>query len=199
MKENPARPMVGSYLIALLASILKGESPPPMPAGLPMDKLYQLAAWHNVANMAYYGLLKLDPLPPESILKSFKQARSKALAKEARQEFEVQQILAAFEEKQLKHMPLKGFIIKHLYPQPDMRLMADVDILVEADKLKAAREIMLTLGYTSVHEGGNHDVYHKMPVMNIELHRALIAKSYHDLYKHRHHHGEWYLFQEENS
>lgn len=182
MKENPARPMVGDYLIALLASVLQGEIPPPMPAGLPMEKLYQFAAWQSVANMAYYGLSKLEPLPPEPIMESFKQARSKALAKEARQELEVRQILAAFEEQQIKHMPLKGFIIKHLYPQPDMRLMADVDILVKTDKLKAARDIMLNLGYTAVHEGGNHDVYHKLPVMNIELHRALIAESHHDLY-----------------
>ena len=109
------------------------------------------------------------------------EARNKAVFKEAKQDVEAEMILYALEKAQIKCLPLKGLIIKHLYPQPDMRLMADVDILVETSQLEKARDIMLSLGYTAVHAGGNHDVYYKKPVMNIELHRALIAESYYDL------------------
>ncbi len=182
MTVDSGKPKVGHYLIALLAAVLHGKNPPPLPPELDLEKLYKLAAWHHVANMAYYGLIRLDPLPPPAVMKPFQEARNLALVKEARQELEVGQLVMALEAHQIKHLPLKGFIIKHLYPQPDMRLMADIDILVEESQLQAAKEVMLALGYTAFSEGANHDVYHKMPVMNIELHRALIAKSYPDLH-----------------
>lgn len=169
--------LTSSYLITLLAAVLHDQIPPPLPPELDLDRLYKLAAWHSVANMAYYGLSRLEPILAPEIMKQFRNARNKCLAREARQELEVELILAALEEKQIKYMPLKGYIIKNLYPQPDMRLMSDVDILVKADQLQKAGETMLSLGYTAEHIGGNHDVYYKRPVMNIELHRALIAEN----------------------
>ena len=176
MNEKQDKPE-GRYLIALLSAVLHKEIPPPLPPELDLERLYKLAAWHSVANMACYALNRLEPLPPPEIMKHFREARNKGIAKEARQELEVELILSALEEKQIKCMPLKGYIIKNLYPQPNMRLMADVDILVEEGQLEKAGEIMLSLGYTAEHTGGNHDVYYKRPVMNIELHRALIAED----------------------
>jgi hypothetical protein len=176
MNERQGNP-IGSYLIALLATVLNDQTPPPFSSELDQENLYKLAAWHSVANMAYYGLSRLEPALAPEIMQQFREACKRAVAKEARQEIEAELILAALEEKQFKCMPLKGYIIKNLYPQPDMRLMADVDILVEESKIEKAGEIMLSLGYTAEHTGGNHDVYYKRPVMNIELHRALIAES----------------------
>ncbi len=172
----------GSYLIALLSAVLHNKIPPPLPPELDLERLYKLAAWHSVANMACYGLNRLEPMPAPDIMKQFREARNKCLAREARQELEVKLILSSLEEKQINHMPIKGYIIKNLYPQPDMRMMADVDILVEVDQLEKAGEAMLSLGYTAEHTGGNHDVYYKRPVMNIELHRALITESNSKLY-----------------
>jgi len=182
MNEKQDKQITGRYLIALLAAVLHSEVPPPIPPELDLGRLYKLAAWHSVAGMAYYGLSRLEPLPISENMKAFQEARNKGLAREARQELETRQILSALQEQHIKCMPLKGYIIKNLYPQPDMRLMADVDILVEESQLGKVGELMLSLGYSSEHTGGNHDVYYKQPVMNIELHRALIAESYNDLY-----------------
>jgi hypothetical protein len=176
MNERQDKPE-GNYLIALLAAVLHNQVPPPLPPGLNMERLYKLAVRHSVANMACYALCRLETLPAPENMKPFLLARSRGIAKEARQELEVGLILSALEEKQIKCMPLKGYIIKNLYPQPDMRMMADVDILMEASQLEKAGQIMSSLGYTAEHIGGNHDVYYKRPVMNIELHRALFAKS----------------------
>jgi hypothetical protein len=172
----------GSFLIKLLKAILHGQNPPSVPLDLNLNRLYKLSAWHSVANMAYYGLIKVRPLLSSNDIHPFLDARNKALVKEARQELEVEMILAALEQSGIKYMPLKGYILKRFYPQPDMRLMADIDILIEADQLKKAHDIMISLGYSAEHIGGNHDVYYKKPVMNVELHRALIPEGVSDLY-----------------
>ena len=56
--------------------------------------------------------------------------------------------------------------------------MADLDILVCKKEIKEVKKLMLNLGYKLVHEGGNHDVYHKLPFMNVEIHRNMIDESY---------------------
>ena len=175
-------PIEGRYLIKLLASVLHGENPTAAPVGLEWQPLYQLAAYHSVANTVYYPLEQLKQKPPETVRSAFLEARNKAVVKEAKQELEVARILAVFEQNQIKCMPLKGYLIKHLYPKPDMRLMADVDILLQEGDLEKAKPLMLSLGYDVEHLGGNHDVYYKRPVMNIELHRALISAQYEKLY-----------------
>lgn len=182
MNAEPDKKITDEYLIALLVAVLQQEIPPALPPGLDMQRLYKMSVGHSLVNMASYGLSRLEPPPQSERLASFREASLKALAGEARQEWEVLQILDAFEVQHIKCMVLKGFIIKQLYPKPDMRIMADVDILLTEGQLKHARDIMLWLGYTTQQEGGNHDVYYKKPVMNVELHRALFPESMDDLY-----------------
>ncbi|MEQ8192682.1 MAG: nucleotidyltransferase family protein, partial [Candidatus Eremiobacterota bacterium] len=131
----------------------------------------------SVANIAYYGLVKLDPLPDSTILEAFQYACHKIVFQEAWQQTEVEKILQTFEANQMKCMPLKGYIIKHLYPQSNMRSMGDVDILVEESKLEKAKDIMLGLGYTLRSEDNNHDIYFKNPAVMIELHKLLISQQ----------------------
>lgn len=100
-------------MITLLAAVLHNKIPPPIPPELDLERLYKLAAWHSVANMAWYGLNRLGDLQTTEFVKLFREARNKSVAKEARQELEVGMILSALEEHQIKCMPLKGYIIKN--------------------------------------------------------------------------------------
>jgi hypothetical protein len=167
------------YLIHLLASVLHDARPQNPPEYLAWEKLYRLSVRHGVANMVFYGLKRLnaDQKPPQELMGKFHTEYRKAIAKEATQHIAVEQILSAFEENGIDCMPLKGYLIKYLYPQPDMRLMADVDILFKNEQTEQVKKLMLELGFTLEHQGGNHDVYYKKPFMNIEMHRRLVAEN----------------------
>ena len=53
------------------------------------------------------------------------------------QQLELENVMAHFEKEGIDYVPLKGWIIKNLYPKPDMRSMCDVDILIrDEDKKK---------------------------------------------------------------
>lgn len=182
MKKMINDKIVSDYLITLIASVLKSTSSPSIPSSLDIKQLYKLACLHSVANLAYYGLIKLDPLPPSNIIKLFQNSCYAAVLQEALQQAETEKILSALEENQIKYMPLKGYIIKHCYPNPDMRTMGDVDILIEESQLGRVGDIMLDLGYDAISTGGNHDVYYKKPVIVIELHRALVSDTHTNLY-----------------
>ncbi len=93
------------------------------------------------------------------------------------------EMFSRFEEEKIKYMPLKGVIIKDLYPSVGLRQMADNDILFDKDRRKDVRNIMLSLGYTVKSYGkSNHDVYMKEPVLNFEMHTSLFAKYAFDVF-----------------
>ena len=64
--------------------------------------------------------------------------------------------------------------------------MADFDILFDKAFVQKVCNILITLGFTCEEFGkGNHDVYHKQPVLNFEMHRSLFVKStpYYEYYQ----------------
>ena len=73
-------------------------------------------------------------------------------------------------------MPLKGAILKDRYPKLGMREFADHDILFDASRSAGVRTIMEDRGFATVRFGtGNDNVYHKEPILNFEMHRALFG------------------------
>ena len=131
----------GKYLIKLLKAVLNNEIPVPPPKDLDWPELYKLAKYHSISNIVYYAIMKLDSSnrPSEKVFKAFEQDMNIAKAREALQHFALEDVLKAYESECVKCMPLKGTIIKYLYPKPDMRSMSDIDILFEKsdrDKVK---------------------------------------------------------------
>lgn len=167
------------YLIHLLSSVLHDIQPQNPQECLDWEKLYKLSAWHCVSNMVFYSINRLNgsQKPSREVMMKFQNDCKKAIAREATQHIALEQLLKTFEENSIPCIPLKGSLIKYLYPRPDMRLMADVDILIKEEQAEQVKKRMLTLGYTLEHQCGNHDVYYRKPFMNVEIHRRLIDED----------------------
>lgn len=77
------------------------------------------------------------------------------------------------------YMPLKGTVLKDYYPQDSMREMADCDVLIDPERAADVRSIMERNGFSTESFGkGSHDVYHKPPVLNFEIHRSLFGTEH---------------------
>lgn len=168
-----------NYLIHLLSAVLHNAQPQSPPENLDWGKLYRLAAHHSVSNMACYGIDRLDGTgkPPQEVMMNFQSDRKKAVAKEATQHITVERVLKTFEENRIACLPLKGWLIKYLYPKPDMRLMADVDILFKDEQTEQVEKLLPGLGFVLEHKGGKHDNYFKKPFMKLEMHRMLMPED----------------------
>ena len=109
----------------------------------------------------------------------FAQARGKAVRKVALMDAERAELFRRMDAAGIWHVPLKGCVLKDLWPAYGMRQMADNDILFDASRADDVQDIMESMGFSTEHFGqGNHDVYHKEPVCNFELHRALFGPSH---------------------
>ncbi len=154
----------------LAACAVKVEAPDPgRVAGMDIDALYEAADRHLLAGITAMALESAGVRDDR-----FTQAKGKAVRKAAAFDIELAAVLAKLEEEGIWHLPLKGCVIKDLYPRIGMRQMADVDILFDALRCKDVRAIMEGLGYRTERYGTEaHDEYTRPPVFSFEMHRML--------------------------
>lgn len=86
-----------------------------------------------------------------------------------------------FDQGNIPVMVLKGIAIGRLYPNPEYRLMSDVDIYVRPTDWEAARNLLVNNGYVQA-EADDYNVLHvafrKANAITVELHRNLIHTDY---------------------
>jgi len=94
-------------------------------------------------------------------------------AKHLSQKSEFSAVTERFINEGIYFMPLKGFLIKSLYPSEDMRAMNDLDLMVFPESRKKAGELLLSMGYSAAETCYVHDNYLKPPFIEIEMHKIL--------------------------
>lgn len=139
-----------------------------------MEDVYQISVYHTLSAMTYMILEKGQDILEGEVFKNWKKEKDKAIRKNILLDRERERIFAFMEEQGIWHMPLKGIILKEMYPAFGMRQMADNDILYDSNFQNPLCIWMKEQGYKVISCGrGNHDVYEKKPVYNYEMHTAL--------------------------
>ncbi len=150
-------------------------------ADIDLEALLRLAKAHSLAAVVCMGLEKgraFDSAPDETA-KKWKEAKNKAIRKNMLLDAARQKILDEMERAGIWYLPLKGCVLKDLYPKLGMRQMADNDILYDSSRHEDLKRIFKEQGYSWIYsKGGVHDIFEKPPVYNFEMHRALFGESH---------------------
>lgn len=94
---------------------------------------------------------------------------------------ERRKVVAFMEDHKIKYMPLKGILLKELYPTFGMREMADNDIFYDKKYQNELCSFFEKEGYTVSSVGKSiHDVYMKKPFFNFEMHTELFSKYFNE-------------------
>lgn len=191
----------GLYLAHLIRCGLANEPARALPAGATWEQVHALAVRNSVEGATWCGAATRDDVPP-NLRKRWEDEANRTLFRRLQFDAEREQVLAAMEERGLSYLPLKGILMAGYYPRPEMRSMADNDILygfveaapgggftvrgaTEAEREQTVREatsvmarIMRDRGYEAVELGrGNHDSFHREPLFNFEMHRQLMSAA----------------------
>lgn len=83
----------------------------------------------------------------------------------------LESVFAAFQKNNIDFLPLKGCILKELYPKPEMRAMADADILIREDQLRDIHVVMKELGFVRESEN-HHTANYRNDALYVELHKS---------------------------
>lgn len=137
--------------------------------GVNIDELYDIAQKHMLASMIGQ-ILEANGIYSNK----FKNAVAMAQRKNIILENDLKLIVSELENSHIWYMPLKGAVLKDLYPDFAMREMSDIDVLFDSSRAEDVRKIMEKLGFQVKNYGvKNDDDYVKPPVSNFEMHRYL--------------------------
>ena len=143
-----------------------------------LRSLYKLAKAHDVAHLVSAQLTTEGLITPgDEIGDKFRREQMLSVFRAEQQAHEQEQLYLALAEAKIPFIPLKGAVIRGIYPDPAMRTSCDIDVLVKAEDLQRAVQYTVdTLGYRE-QERGTHDVSMIAPSgVCVELHYALVEK-----------------------
>ncbi len=146
-----------------------------------LEELYAVSRFHSLTALVCEGLELINLSPTENnqaYITAFQKAKEKAVRKNLMLDTERSKLFAFMEQNAIWYMPLKGIILKDMYPKIGLRQMADNDILFDEVYRKNVRDWFVKQGYEiKAYDTGNHDVYLREPVYNYEMHIALFEES----------------------
>lgn len=144
---------------------------------LDINYLIKLCKNHSLLPLLYVSLKKYNIELTEEQEKFLSKSYQTAVYSEAVQETEKSVILERLCNNNIKCMPLKGSVLKYLYPSPELRTMSDLDILYKGNT-KIVHDELAGLGYKCVKSAGTDDEYHKPPFMNVEMHHIMVDGNF---------------------
>lgn len=170
-------------LIALLRAAVCGI---PLDSGVleivpeqTMEAMYALAQRQDLAHFPGHVLGAEGKLGQDELSQKLKSAAMQALYRHVRREYDYRQVCEAFQTAEIPFIPLKGTVLRDLYPQAWMRTSCDSDILVKPSDLERAVEVLRDrLGYKGFART-EHDIGCESPTgMLLELHFDTIQERY---------------------
>ena len=171
-------------IISIVKSALDGK-PCSIPADFDLEKAYNVANYHNIVVMMYYGIVNSGVRLESEINDKFLISASASVSQVEQQISKLDTLFNAFEKNKIDYLPLKGTVIRSLYPKKEMRAMGDSDILIREEQYEQISGIMQELGYTFFEHWDHVRSWVKRPML-IELHNSpmpLKEEDYYSYYK----------------
>jgi len=167
-------------VLVLVRAALTGEVRP-LPEDFDLEKAYDAILKHNIAVMALEGAVKCGLPKSDPTVRKLFAAAFRAIACVEAQDRAAAQVFAAFEAAGIDFMPVKGALLRDLYPKREYRSMGDMDVLVRLEQYDRIREIMVGLGFDAKYES-DHELVWKRKDLFLELHKHLIPSYNIDYY-----------------
>jgi len=167
-------------LLLLVRSALTCE-PEPLPEKVDMEQVYQLAVKHQVEAMAYDGAIQCGVSKQDESMKKLFQLYYKAMLKSEMQIKSLQELYSAFDAEQIDYLPLKGCVMKPMYPKAELRAMNDADILIKVEQYDKIKPVLERLSYHFMAES-DCELKWVCKGLYLELHKRLIPSFIKDFY-----------------
>lgn len=158
-------------LFSVIRSGLELNNPSIQIANKDYNDLLQIAKQQSIQPIIYRGLKNLGA--PIEVVSNFDKARLKDTRQYVLQYDALNKISDALNDVRIPHVPLKGAVLRQLYPAPELRTSVDIDVLVhEADLERALKAIEATTDFKT-RKRNYHDVSMVNPSVHLELHFSI--------------------------
>lgn len=162
------------YLLKAVGAVINSDEIPKMPEDINARLLLELIVKNSLQAIGYLALKGQSFEYNDRLERSYRTV----VAREISQQAEADRIRKDFSENGIDFMFLKGSHLKKLYPAPELRFMADTDVLVRSDDVERAKKILLSHGFEQKMDNGKDVVLTKKSFLTVELHNTLFVEEY---------------------
>ncbi|HAS83306.1 MAG TPA: hypothetical protein DCS43_11700 [Verrucomicrobia bacterium] len=147
------------------------------------DRILQMARLHALAPWLYEKL-RDQPLLPVSVRDTLQRAYYYSTARNLRIQAQWRELLALFDRHGIRVVTLKGCDLAwFVYPEPGLRPMTDIDLLLEEKDIASAGVLLVANGYRADTGASGASGKHTMPYLKhggvpVELHYHLAEPPY---------------------
>lgn len=154
-----------------------------LPEDFDFNEAVKIAKKHSIIPILYYGALNCGVDASNPLMQQLFMSTCQNIAASERQMYEIKNLFSQFENEDIDYLPLKGTLIKHLYPKPEMRTMGDADILIKTEQYDKIKPLIEKMGYTEIAESLCELIWDKKGVLHLELHKAITPPNVEDFYE----------------
>ena len=169
-------------ILDLLRVCLNGGSTK-LPSDFDWKKACEVGSAHQILPILYYGAFQSELELPEEVKTFLERATFQSIFIDKKQMYALEELEKCFEEHGIEYLPLKGALLKYLYPKTEMRSMGDADVLIRMEQYADIKPILVELGYEEILESDHELVWNKQGSLHLELHKRLIPSYNKDYYK----------------
>ncbi|MBE6916272.1 MAG: hypothetical protein E7470_00010 [Ruminococcaceae bacterium] len=167
-------------VLTLLKSAVTQQAQP-LPEGFSIEEAVIQSKSHHIATAIYEGALLCGVDPAQPVMRNLFLKTCKAVQISEMQMRDVERLRQTFDENGIDYMPLKGCVLKALYPRPELRMMGDADILIRMEQYDKIRPLMQSLRFEEKYES-DHELVWQSEGLFLELHKYLIPTYNEDFY-----------------
>ena len=102
-----------------------------------LNQIYKIAKKHDMAHLLSTALKKNSITVEAQLEEKFNKAQLDAVNRYLRIDMDKERIFHILNTAQINHIPLKGTIIREMYPEQWMRTSCDIDILIKPQDISA--------------------------------------------------------------
>ena len=166
-------------ILAMIQSALTAR-PCAVAEGVDWDRAFAICKRHYIVPIVYYGMLcsGITGAP----LSLFASMSMRMIVQEQHQLDMLETLERRFAEEGIDYLPIKGSVLKSLYPKTEMRMMSDMDILIRAEQQDKVDALLTGMGCDRRKDSDHVVVYLKKPFIVLEIHTALVPSYDRDYY-----------------
>ncbi len=146
--------------------------------GEKLNKLYELSKHHDMAHIVGNSVEKHRLADDSQISRKFQKRIYLAVYRYERMKHEYTRVCGLFEEREISYLPLKGAVIRELYPEPWMRTSCDIDILVHEADLEPTVKMLTDAGYEIHARGDNYVSLYTNGEVHVDLHFGVAKEEF---------------------
>ena len=135
-------------------------------------ELIQIGSKQSILPIVYRGLKKSGA--PAEVVRECDKARLLDTKKYIIQNNALQKIGGALDEAKIPYIPLKGAVLRILYPSPHLRTSCDIDVLVKEESLDEAVEAIENTTDFVKKKRYYHDISMVNSQVHLELHFSIL-------------------------